>query len=107
MTQDSEPQLSLSGAQKKILRAYGHHLSPLIQIGKEGITQNLIDSTLAALKSHELVKVKLGQNAPLDRQEAAVELTRLTAATLVQQIGKVFLLYLPNPELAAEKRIAI
>jgi RNA-binding protein len=107
MTQDTETQLSLSGAQIKRLRAHGHHLNPVIQIGKEGISQNLIDSTLAALKSHELVKVKLGQNAPFERQVAATELARLTAADLVQQIGKVFLLYCPNPELPADKRIHI
>ena len=107
MTQDTEAQPSLSGAQKKRLRAHGHHLHPVILIGKEGITQNLIDSTLAALTSHELIKVKLGQNAPLERQAAAVELARLSAAELIQQIGKVFLLYRPNPDLPAEKRIPL
>ena len=107
MTQDTGTPLALSGAQKKRLRAHGHHLHPVIQIGKEGISQSLVASTLAALTSHELIKVKLGQNAPLERQEAATELARLSTAALVQQIGKVFLLYRPNPDLPADKRIQL
>ncbi|NLZ16950.1 MAG: ribosome assembly RNA-binding protein YhbY [Desulfobulbaceae bacterium] len=107
MTHDTKIPLDLSGAQKRTLRARGHHLNPVIQIGKEGISENLINSTTAALKSHELVKVKIGQNVPVERGEAAMELARLTASALVQQIGKVFLLYRPNPDLPADKRIAL
>ncbi len=107
MMQESVTEPELSNAQKKKLRAFGHHLNPLVQIGKEGITPSLVQSSLAALKSHELIKVKIGQNAPVERHDAAIELAALTAATLVQQVGKVFLLYRPNPDLPAEKRITL
>ncbi|MGI6638188.1 MAG: ribosome assembly RNA-binding protein YhbY [Desulfobulbus sp.] len=105
MTTDSETSPTLSNAQKKTLRSLGHHLNPVILIGREGLTQSLIASTLAALKVHELIKVKVGKNAPVERDEAAKELARLTTSTLVQQIGKVFLLYRPNPDLPTEKQI--
>lgn len=105
MTTDSETSPTLSNTQKKTLRSLGHHLNPVILIGREGLTQSLIASTLAALKAHELIKVKVGKNAPVERDEAAKELARLTTSTLVQQIGKVFLLYRPNPDLPTEKQI--
>ena len=107
MTHDTKKPPALSGAQKRTLRAHGHHLNPVIQIGKEGISESLVNSTAAALKSHELVKVKIGQNAPVERDEVPLELARMTASALVQQIGKVFLLYRPNADLPKEKRIAL
>jgi RNA-binding protein len=60
---------------------------------------------LTALKTHELIKIKLGQNCPLERNEAARELALLTEATLVQVIGRMVLLYRPNPDLPIEKRV--
>lgn len=97
----------LTNAQKKHLRALGHDLNPVVLVGKEGLTDSLLASTLVALKTHELIKIKAGQNAPLERAEMAKELSRLTGAALVQQIGRVALLYRPNRDLPLEKRIAL
>ena len=97
----------LTNAQKKHLRSLGHELDPVVLVGKEGLSETLIASTLAALKTHELIKVKAGQNAPLEREEMAAELSRRTGAALVQQIGRVVLLYRPNRDLPPEKRIAL
>ena len=97
----------LDNAQKKRLRALGHELRPLVLIGKAGADETLLAAADAALKSHELVKVKLERNAPLERDEAARLLTRATAAALVQQIGRTLLLYRPNPDLPAGRRIAL
>ena len=97
----------LDNAQKKLLRALGHELKPVIQIGKEGLTETLLASTDAVLKARELIKVRLGQGAPLERAEAAEALCRTCGAALVQEIGHVLLLYRPNPNLPAEKRIKL
>lgn len=105
MTPQDPPQPSLANAQKKILRSHGHGLRPIVQIGKEGLSPTLIASTAAALKSHELIKVKVGKNAPLACQEAGTELARLSEALLLARIGRVFLLYRPNPELPPEKQL--
>ena len=95
----------LNNAEKKRLRSLGHHLSPVILIGKEGMSASLLAATDAALDDHELIKVRLGQNAPLEREEAAPMLAQAAAAALVQRIGRVFLLYRPNPDLPAARRI--
>ncbi len=105
MTLQHPPQPVLANAQKKILRSHGHSLRPLVLIGREGLSETLIASTQAALRAHELIKVKVGKNAPLSCQEAGSELARLSASFLLTRIGRVFLLYRPNPELPAEKRL--
>jgi len=107
MNESAEPELELSSRQKKSLRGIGHHLEPIVFVGKEGLSTSLLKSIEAALKTHELIKIKLGQNCPVERNEAAKELARLTKATLVQVIGRVILLYRTNPDLPEEKRAAI
>jgi RNA-binding protein len=107
MNETTEPAILLSSGQKKSLRGKGHHLEPIVYVGKEGLTPALLTSTKTALKAHELIKIKIGQNCPLERNEASSELARCTEATLVQTIGRMALLYRPNPDLPVEKRVAI
>ncbi len=104
-TKDTIP--PLTGRQKKQLRALGHHLHPVVYVGKEGITQTVVAAIDDAITAHELIKVKLGQNCPLAKKEAAGELARQAGAVMVQLIGKTVLLYLPNPDLPAEKQIRL
>lgn len=87
----------LGGKDRRALRALGHHLKPLVQIGQQGITDGLVDATAQALADHELVKVKILEGAPVDRREAAAELAKRTGAELAQVLGRTFLLYLPHP----------
>ena len=97
----------LTNPQKKQLRSLGHELAPVVLAGREGLSANLIAATRAAFKTRELIKIKIGQNAPIEREEAAAELARQSGSALVQLVGRVLLLYRPNPELPAEKRIAL
>lgn len=75
------------------LRAMGHALSPVVQIGKDGLSDAVIAQTSNALTAHELIKVKLSSESPLDRHDAAAELAQRTNAVLVQVIGRVVLLF--------------
>jgi RNA-binding protein len=104
MNKATETAVELNNGQKKSLRGQGHHLEPIVLVGKEGLTPALLKSTEAALKTHELIKIKLGQNCPVERNEAAREIARLTGAALVQLIGRIILLYRTNPDLPEEKR---
>lgn len=97
----------LTSSQKKKLRSLGHHLQPVVYVGKEGLTLPLQQSAAAALKVHELIKVKLGQNCPIQRNEAGEQLAGLCRASLVQVIGRMVLLFRPNPDLPAAKRILL
>lgn len=93
------PPAPLSGKQKKFLRSLGHHLSQSVIVGKEGISDNLVQSCIEGLDAHELIKVRLGQNCPVEKKEAARVLAVKTGSQLIQLIGKTVLLYRPNPDL--------
>ena len=98
-------EFTLTTKQKQYLKGLAHPLNPLVQVGKEGLSSGLITTTNQELKHHELIKVKLGQNSGLDKHEASVEIAEKTGSTLVQLIGKTFVLYKPNPKIAKDKRI--
>jgi len=104
---DEANELNLTSGQKKMLRGLGHHLEPVVYVGKEGLSPALLASLEAALKAHELIKVKIGQNCPLERNAVGEELTRTTGAALVQIIGRTVLLYRPNPDIPKEKRLRL
>lgn len=97
----------VSGKQKKFLRGLGHHLDHIVIVGREGLTDNLINSCLEAIRAHELIKIKLGQNCPVPKKEAAESLATQTGSHLIQLIGKTVILYRPNPDLPTDKRIEL
>lgn len=82
----------LTGKQKRQLRALGHHLEVVVQVGQKGVTDEVVVATEAALKTHELVKVKIA-DGPLERKEAAAELASRTEAELAQVLGRTALLF--------------
>jgi len=83
---------------RKTLRAAGHHLSPVVQVGKEGVTAAVLRQLDEALATHELVKVKIGTETPEDRFEAADRLGAETGAQLAQILGRTILVYRRHPE---------
>lgn len=88
----------LTGKQRRHLRALGHELKPIVQVGKNGIDDGLVAALDQALADHELVKIKIGEGAGLDRQEAADELAKQTGSEVAQVLGNTVLLYRPDPE---------
>src|SRR5579885_2675156 len=92
------PLPALSGKQRRHLRGLGHHLNPIVQIGKEGLSEGLRAATGAALLDHELIKVRLLENAEGDRHDLATALAAACGAVLVQVIGRTALLYRRRPD---------
>jgi RNA-binding protein len=88
----------LSGAATRYLRGLGHHLAPIVQIGKEGITDSLVAATREALLAHELIKVRVGTESPVDRKDAGAELADRAGAALAQTLGRTLLLYKRHPQ---------
>lgn len=88
----------LTGKQRRHLRALGHELKPIVQVGKGGIDEGLVAALDQALADHELVKIKIGEGAGLDRNEAAGELAKQTHSEVAQVLGYTVLLYRADPE---------
>ena len=99
--------MKLNSRQIRYLRGLGHHLSPLVMIGREGVGKNLIGSVASNLAAHELIKVRVQNNCPLPRREAIAVLAEEAGAQVVQVIGRVGLLYRANDDLDQEKRILL
>lgn len=88
----------LSGKQRRHLRSLGHDLRPIVQIGKGGIDEGLVAAVDQALVDHELVKVKVGEAAGLDRHDAAEAIAQRTSSEVAQVLGNIVLLYRARPE---------
>ena len=88
--------LFLTPAQRSALRARAHALNPVVMLGQAGLTDPVLLEIDAALKAHELIKLKVsgGDRAAREAIQDAICL-RLSAAP-VQQIGKVLVLYRPR-----------
>jgi RNA-binding protein len=86
---------SLMGASslRKALRAAGHHLQPIVQVGKDGLTERVLAQLSEALDHHELVKVKVGTESPEDRFEVADRFAEAEEIQVAQVIGRTILAY--------------
>lgn len=87
-----------SGALRRRLRAHGHALKPLVQIGKSGVTKGVLAQVAQALLDHELVKVRIGTECPADRFAVADELAEQPGTQVVQILGRTVLTYKRHPK---------
>jgi RNA-binding protein len=88
----------LTGKQRRHLRALGHELKPTVQIGRSGIDEGVVAAIEQALVDHELVKIKLGEAAEIDRHDAADAIARRTGSEVAQVLGNTLLLYRADPD---------
>ena len=93
----------LTSAERRALRARAHALHPVIMVGEAGLTPAVISEIDVALKSHELIKIRvLGD----DRDARAAIIDEICAAldaSPVQHIGKILVVFRPRPEAPAAR----
>ncbi len=85
--------MTLTGKQRRHLRALGHDLEPVVQIGKQGLVDSVVAAVDEALEKHELVKVRLGTECPEGRDEVAERLGPATKSEVAQILGRTMLVY--------------
>lgn len=90
--------LTLTPANRKALRAEAHHLDPVVMIGSNGLTDAVAKETDAALNAHGLIKIRVLGDDRTERVHMAAQLCERLNAGLVQQIGKLLILFRPQPE---------
>lgn len=78
-----------------------HALSPVCYVGKNGLTDALLDSVRVALGDHELIKVKFIEGKQ-ERKQLAERIAAETDSSLVGLIGNIAILYRQQPD--PEKR---
>jgi putative YhbY family RNA-binding protein len=89
--------LILTVSERLALKGRAHALSPIVMIGNAGLTESVLKEIAASLKIHELIKIKV----MAEREERAAMLTEICTqlnAAPVQHIGKILVVYQPNPD---------
>lgn len=81
---------------KKAFRGVAHHLDPVVSVSDRGLSDGIIAETERALTDHELIKVKVDVLQKADRLAITEMLAEQTQATVIQNIGKVAVLYRKN-----------
>jgi len=69
-----------------------------VQIGHGGLSARVIAEVDRALTAHELIKVKFLDADRHERDAMAAGICEKTDAALVQQVGKVAVLWRPKPD---------
>lgn len=88
---------TLKGFQKKHLKGLAHGLKPVVQIGKEGITEGVIRAVDQCLLRHELIKIKFTDFKDL-KEEWTREIEIKTGSERVGMIGHTAILYRPQTD---------
>ena len=89
---------ALTGKQKQFLKGLAHPLSPIVRVGKGGVSENVVAETKKALDAHELIKVRIDVEDSTDRRAAAEQLADAADAHLAGAIGKIAILYRERDE---------
>jgi RNA-binding protein len=87
----------LNGKQRRQLRALGHHLTVVVQVGADGVTDGVIAAAAQALEDHELIKVKIAAERE-ERAEAVEKLAAATKSEVAQTLGRTVLLWKKRPK---------
>lgn len=87
----------LTTKKRKQLKIIGHGLNPSIQVGQNGLTQNLIDQMDRDLASKELIKIRFASDDRQERADLVAQITERTRSLRVHSIGRNALLYRESP----------
>lgn len=82
----------LKGSDRRYLRALAHHMKPIVQIGKAGLTPQVLTAIDHALEQHELIKVRF-LDGKAQKQAFAQSIAQTSGSALVGTVGHVCLFY--------------
>lgn len=85
--------MKLRGKQKRYLRSEAHHLKPIFQIGKDGLSEVWLDEVLKALDKRELLKINILQNSLVEVEDVKEFIENNSDAQVIQTIGNVLVLF--------------
>jgi RNA-binding protein len=93
----------LTSGERRELRARAHHLHPVVMVAEAGLTAQITREIETALKSHELIKIRVFGDDRKAREALAATICEETGAEPVQHIGKILVIYRARP--AEEQKI--
>ena len=90
--------MTLSSKQRQFLKRLAHTLSPVVRVGRGGISEGVIEEAKKALEAHELIKVRIELDEGNERRDAARRLAAGSDAVVVSEVGKTAVLYRTRAE---------
>jgi RNA-binding protein len=90
--------MALTAKQRQQLKGLAHNLSPVVRVGRGGVSEAVIKETASSLGAHELIKVRIDSDESSARKELADELATATESAVVVVIGKTAILYKERAE---------
>ncbi len=83
----------MTSKQRAYLRGLANNIDAIFQIGKGGISNNLIAQLSDALEARELIKISVLETAPANAKTLGNEIAEMTGSVLVQTVGNKITLY--------------
>ena len=83
----------LTSKQRARLRSLSNDMDTIMQVGKDGVNENMIKTVSDALEARELIKMRALENSGMTSREAAEELAEAVGADVVSVVGTRFVLY--------------
>lgn len=90
-------ELTLTREQRLDLKARAHHIDPVVLLGSQGLTEAVIKEIDRALKSHELIKVRVPGDDRDEREAMYAQIADQLDAARIQSIGKLLVFWRPLP----------
>ncbi|MGA9665311.1 MAG: YhbY family RNA-binding protein [Gallionella sp.] len=90
--------LPLTVSERLALKGRAHALRPTVIIGNAGLTESVLKEIALTLKTHELIKIRVISEDRALRAAMLESICTQLAAAPVQHIGKILVVYKPNPE---------
>lgn len=97
----------LTSKQRAQLRGLANQIDTILQVGKDGLGENVIRQADDALEARELIKGRVLENSLLSARECAQALAQATRSQVVQVIGTKFVLYRETHSKEKDKRIRL
>ena len=88
----------MTSKQRAYLRKLANTIDPIFQIGKSGITDEILNQLSNALEARELIKLTVLETSPVKARECANTVAEATNSDVVQVIGSKFILYKQSKE---------
>lgn len=89
--------MKLSTSQVRFLRSQAHSLKPVVLVGANGVTENLLEELELALNTHELIKIKVRAEEREERDQMIERICQKSGAIKIQRVGHNLTLFRRNP----------
>ncbi len=88
----------MKGKQRSYLKKLSHGMKPVIQVGKDGVSPQLIAQVSETIKKRELIKISILETCPEDLKEVSEKICERARCQFVQLIGRKLTIYKRNEE---------